>query len=254
MNVTDLLSAMELSKSTAVNQRVPKKLFIENGAKTTADKRQINEGIDEIYWLATIKPSTVGVPEYRDEMREYLEIAILNVTVRSGANARRIAEFVHRAIPYPVWLLLAQDKGIKISLAHKRWAQNEKSKVVLEGEIVEIDLESHSKATLELEKRFLDGLSLTNQRRSNIMILYQSWMDALLAWQAALLTGQFAQARTTEQAIIRRESLIKYKHLISQIETLRSRAIREHQISRLIEINMEIKRLEIKLDEVKANI
>ncbi|MBD2862489.1 DUF4391 domain-containing protein [Paenibacillus oceani] len=254
MNVSNLLSAIGLPNSTSVNQRVPKKIFIENGAKTTADKRQINEGIEEIYWLATIKPSTVGVPEYRDEMREYLEIAILNVTLRSGANARRIAELVHRAIPYPVWLLLVQERDIKISLAHKRWAQNEKSKVVLEGEIVEIDLGSHSKATMEIEKRFLDGLSLSNQRRSNLMVLYQNWIDSLVAWQAALLTGEFTQATTTERAIIRRESLVQYIQLTHHIETLRSQAIREQQVSRLVEINMEIKRLEIKLDVVKANI
>jgi hypothetical protein len=58
-----------------VNQRVPKKLLLENGAPTAADKRLINEGIEELLWLAALKPTTIGVPEYRDEVREYLEIA-----------------------------------------------------------------------------------------------------------------------------------------------------------------------------------
>ena len=40
------------------------------------DKRHISEGIDELIWLAALKPTTVGVPEYRDETREYLEIVI----------------------------------------------------------------------------------------------------------------------------------------------------------------------------------
>ena len=45
-----------------VDQRVPKKLLLEHGAPTAADKRQINDGIEELLWVAALKPTTIGVP------------------------------------------------------------------------------------------------------------------------------------------------------------------------------------------------
>ena len=74
-----------------MDQRVPKKLLVENGAPTAADKRQINDGIEELVWLAALKPATIGVPVYRDETREYLEIAVLALTLRAGAKAARLS-------------------------------------------------------------------------------------------------------------------------------------------------------------------
>ena len=64
MNGDALLAALDLPASSRVDQRVPKKLLLENGAPTAADKRLINDGIEELLWLAALKPTTIGVPEY----------------------------------------------------------------------------------------------------------------------------------------------------------------------------------------------
>ena len=48
MRMADLVAAFDLPPETTVDQRVPKKLLVENGAPTAADKRQINEGIEEL--------------------------------------------------------------------------------------------------------------------------------------------------------------------------------------------------------------
>ena len=66
---------------------MPKKLLLENGAPTAADKRQINDGIEELLWVAALKPTTIGVPEYRDDVREYLEIAVLSLVLRPMPRA-----------------------------------------------------------------------------------------------------------------------------------------------------------------------
>jgi hypothetical protein len=60
---SDLLAALELPDGCRVDQRVPKKLLLENGAPTAADKRLISDGIEELLWLAALKPTTIGVPE-----------------------------------------------------------------------------------------------------------------------------------------------------------------------------------------------
>ena len=43
MTLESLISALALPTSCRVDQRVPKKLLVENGAPTPADKRLIND-------------------------------------------------------------------------------------------------------------------------------------------------------------------------------------------------------------------
>ena len=87
MNGDTLIEALDLPASSRVDQRIPKKLLLENGAPTAADKRLINDGIEELVWLAALKPTTIGVPEYRDDVREYLEIAVLRLVGRRFFDA-----------------------------------------------------------------------------------------------------------------------------------------------------------------------
>ena len=53
----DLIAAFDLPAAALVNQRVPKKLLVENGAPTTADRKLIQDGIEEITWVAALKPA-----------------------------------------------------------------------------------------------------------------------------------------------------------------------------------------------------
>ena len=108
MNATEIIAALDLPAGARVARRVPKSLLVENGAPTAADKRHINEGVEELFWLAALKPTTIGVPEYRDDVREYLEIAVVRLSLRASAKVGRLVELVHRAVPYPVLLLAGQ--------------------------------------------------------------------------------------------------------------------------------------------------
>lgn len=92
-----VIQALGLPDSCRVEQRVPKKLLLENGVPTASDKRLITDAIEEIQWFAALKPNTIGVPDYRDAQREYLEIAVLVVTLRGTvkpASCSRLAELV----------------------------------------------------------------------------------------------------------------------------------------------------------------
>ena len=125
MSATTLIDALALPPDARVDQRVPKKLLLGQGAPTAADKRQITHGIEEMFGIAALKPTNIGVPEYRDAVREYLEIAVLTVALRPAAKPTRLIELIHRAIPYPVVLVAEHGDTVGLSLAHKRWSQGE---------------------------------------------------------------------------------------------------------------------------------
>ena len=109
MTSFDPFTALALPADALVDRRVPKTLLIENGAPTTADKRRIREGIEELRWLAALKTTTIGVAEYRDAAREYIEIDVLKLVLRPKARTGRLIELVHRAVPYPLVLITWQD-------------------------------------------------------------------------------------------------------------------------------------------------
>lgn len=187
MTVSEVITALCLPADTLVNQRVPKKLLLENGAPTGADKRQINEGIEELTWVAALKPGTIGVPEFRDGVREYLEIAVLSLTLRPEAKAVRLVELIHRAIPYPVFLVAEQAGTVSLSLAHKRLAQNEAGRVVLDDAVLEWALDADAR-----DGNWLAGLSVAAQPRASLLSLYQGWVACLEAFQAARISGRLS--------------------------------------------------------------
>jgi hypothetical protein len=249
MNAMNVITALALPPESRVDQRIPKKLLVERGAPTAADKRQINEGIEELLWLAALKPTTIGVPDYRDALREYLEIAVLSLTLRPAAKPGRLVELIHRAIPYPVLLVMAQSGALSLSLAHKRLAQNEAEKVVLDEAITACVIGDHPAV-----HPFLASLSLAAQPRAHLWALYQGWKDCVEAFLAAELTGEFTRPSSAESASARREALVEHDRLTRQIVALRAKATRESQVNRRVELNLEIKRLEAALAQAHANL
>ena len=192
MNVATVIAALDLPPGARVDRRVPKTLLLEHGAPTAADKRRINEGIEEVQWVATLKPTTIGVPALRDEVREYLEIAVLSVALRAEAKAERLAELIHRAVPYPVFLVSAEGTRLTLSLAHKRRSQGEAGATVLDSAPVAVTLTDLDPGGLQ--SSFHEALSLARQPRADLYLLYQGWIDTLLAQLVARVTGLFAVA------------------------------------------------------------
>jgi hypothetical protein len=208
MSFSRIIDALMLPPEARVDQRVPKKLLLEQGAPTAADKRLIQDGIEEIIWVAALKPTNIGVPVFKDDVREYLEIAVLTVSFRVAAKPTRLIELIHRAIPYPVLLIIEQTNAISLSLAHKRLSLGEADEVVIE------DIRRTSPFQPDTpsvhEAAFMANLALSS-------------LPAL------------------------RDSLDDHTRLQRDIVILRGQAEKEKQLNRRVELNLEIKRLEAEL-------
>jgi len=260
LNVNDLLAALALPSAALVQQRVPKKMLAENGAATLADRKLVQDGIDEFIWHAALKPTNAGIVAYEDELRSYLEVAVLSVRLRTEAAAdsqlrpqavkvsnsvKRLAEWVHRAVPYPTVLLIEEGVQLFASMAHIRWAQREAEKTVLDGDsiIVHVNSDLPEGVADGSITAFLESLALSKQPRSHMLTLYQGWFDTLSAWQAAPLIGEFKRSDTPTQAAERRAALHECKDLDDRIAAARSVAAKEKQLARQVAANLEIKAL-----------
>ncbi|EAU56102.1 DUF4391 domain-containing protein [Mariprofundus ferrooxydans] len=243
MNALQLSEALALPMSSHVDQKVPKTVLSEQAATTATDRRAIKEGIEGLWWLASLKPNTIGVPAFADEQREYLEIAVLQLqlrnTLKSGTKATRLIELLHRAIPYPVLLIIEQEDALSLSLAYKRWAQNEKDKMVLE------DSYPHITPVLDdAPDAFFHDLALNNQPQNHLFALYQGWLACLLALETWHEAGQYRSPQSIDRLPEQRQQLHKARELANEIARLRKQAARERQMARQVELNLQIKQLE----------
>lgn len=247
-----VVEALGLPPEARVDARVPKKLLVEQGAPTAADKRAIQDGIDELQWLAACKPTTIGVPTFADDVREYLEIAVVACAFRAGAKASRLIELVHRAIPYPVILLTSDHDGLAVSAAHKRRSQNEAGRVVIDGVVAATGL--HPEKADPQEQSFLESLALARQPRRDLAALYEGWLARIEALKAARLNGTYTATDDPEAIERRRQALDAATHLTRQITGLRAQAKREKQLNRRVDLNVQIQRLEADLASHKKNL
>lgn len=251
MSFAPIIHALALPPETLVEQRVPKKLLVENGAPTAGDKRQINDGIEEILWHAALKPANLGVPAFRDAVREYLEIAVLTVNFRPAAKPARLVELIHRAIPYPVLLVAQMGETATVSVAHKRWSQGESGKVVIEELRATAPFQPDG-ATAEAAQ-FLTHISVAGLPQSDLFALYQGWLNSILALEAAQITGAFSPAKS-ENADALRNQLDARSQLLRDLDALHAQAEKETQLNRRVELNLAIKRLDARIAELAQNL
>lgn len=256
-----LISALRLPAEASVGQRVPKKMLAENltsrGTATSADRKLLQEQVEEVTWVAALKPTNAGIPVYQDDVRSYLELAVLSARLRQGGqldanpakvspSVARLAELVHRAIPYPVLLVLDDGARLYLSLVHIRWAQKEADKTVLDGDLIQGVFVrsgvSSSAMDADTVNAFIDAVDMSKQPRTDLLTLYQGWMDTLSAWQAAAVTGRF-ECVSPQQATARRAALRRCHELDAQISSLRAAASKEKQMARQVAANLEIKAL-----------
>jgi hypothetical protein len=254
MTPEHVIEALALPREALVGQRVPKTLLVENGAPTAADKRLIENGVDELRWVAALKPTTIGVASFRDATREVVELAVLTLAVRGVTDTKlaRLVELIHRTIPYHLLLIAGDLVALpKLSLADKRWAQNEGGKVVLDGEVVDSDLGTHS---AHVQADLLGALALARLPRTTLYALYRGWIDAVLAAEAARITGAFVTVDSPERAAERREALRICSSLEATMASLRSAAAKERQMARQVEINLELKRVNTRYQEARQRL
>ena len=248
-SITTVVDAFGLPPSARVDMRVPKKMLAEQGAPTAADKRIILDGIDELQWLAACKPATIGVPSFKDDIREYLEIAAVGCAFRPEAKTTRLIELIHRAIPYPVLLITTDAEGAALSLAHKRPAEREAGRIVIDRVVSTGPIGGTA-----VDQAFLASLALVRQPRHNLNTLYDGWLARVEALQAAKVSGVYLATDDKDAVQRRREALENHTRLQREIALMRAKAGREKQMKGRVDLNLQIQRLQAALADLNTDL
>lgn len=233
---------LKLPLSCYVGNTIFKKLFYENADFSKADRDLFTDVVEKITWVYCLKPDTINIQFYKDEMRDYPEIEVIEAMLTGDKKTERIAEIIMRTIPYPMLLVLKLEDNIRLFTAHQRTSQNDSSKNTLE-ELISTDW-------LTEGSPIFNKLDVTQMRLANYYTLYSDIVDVVSIFNAEKLTGMQKEL-TGEQA---RALTAQIENLESQIENLRAQMKKETQFNKKVELNMEIKKLETqKMDYLKGS-
>ncbi len=105
-----------------MDKRVYKKMFYKNTGFTVTDKKWFTRDIDTITWYYTLKPDIIMVRGVEEEHYAYEEIVIMDVEVSSFNHTKRLADIMHRSIPYPLLIVFRGEEKICLSVADKRYS------------------------------------------------------------------------------------------------------------------------------------
>lgn len=240
-----LYSAMSLPNSCQLGKRIFKKLFIEHGSLTAADKQAFTDDIDTIVWEYTLKPSTLPVKGYEDDEREYHEVAVLQVNLKTDKRARRICEVVHRTIPYPIFLVLISRPRLAISVAQKRFSRAEHGAIVAED--IRLTPWIDGDEPDPIHRQFIESLALPTLPQTDFLALYTGLVDRVAALEAARLIGEYRLGTSPNQAKERLARLTDCRGIEKEIAELRAALKQEAHFNRQVELNSRIKSLEAEL-------
>jgi len=241
---------MAVPESCLLGKRIFKKLFHENVKMVAADKKAFRDDIDTIKWQYTLKPSTMQIQAYEDAQREYQEVAILQVNMKTFKRTNRIAEVIHRAIPYPLIVIFSYENSCAFSVAHKRFSQAEKDAVVAD--------EFHASDWIDLsnlstvQNDFLNSISLLDLPLTHVYAFYSAFVDRIIALECARLTGKYTIEIASKDKSRRADRLSDCVELELQINELKTAIKKETQFNRKVDLNTKIKKLEIKLEKKTA--
>lgn len=242
---------MDLPEKCLLNKPLFKKLFQEHADLDITDKKALKDDIDKIRWVYTLKPSTLNIEPYRDELREYDEIAIIQIDVTSAARAQRIAAFVNKAIPYPVVILFSFADTIAISVADKRINQADKSKWVIED--AWITAWFNPDAPNEAQQKFMQDLTIKNLSFVNFYAFYTDIKNRIIALNTADRSGSYSLT-SGDGAINRAEALRELDKLEQEKTELQNKLSKEKQMGRQVEMTTKIKKYADQINGLKESL
>jgi hypothetical protein len=240
-----IYDSMDIPEACQLGKRVFKKLFHEHAKLGTTDKKAFREDIDTITWQYALKPSTIQIQAYEDDQREYLEVAVLQVDLKTQKRTSRITEIMHRAIPYPLLIVFAFDKMCALSTAHKRFSQAEREAIVAEDFFITdwINLS----APTPVQSEFLASLAVASLPHTHFFAFYSAIVDRLVALDCARLTGKYRLEFLADKREPRPKRLAACHALEGRIAEYRIAIKKEMQFNRQVELNMKMKELEKQL-------
>lgn len=247
----DLLNLLNVPERCRIGQRITKKVFLENARATSAEKKLVRDSVKEMTILASFSAATVNIAAYEDEHEVYEEVLMLEVLVETEVVAKRAASILQKSIPYHMVVWLRCGERLLLNLALKQVNQVEPEKRVV-GEMLFTDWMECGTAASSPDGLF-ESLRVEKLPHENLKIFYDGMVCGLIGKQVEAVTGRPKRVCLTGKVMVV-HMLEQLREVNEQLVTLYGAVKNETQFNRKVEMNMQIKSLETKRDELQQGL
>ena len=241
----DFFESLNFPINTVVNRKLDKKEFLENFSLNINDRKLLSQNIDRITLENILNQDTINITPFLDEERDYSEIAIIKVKISNKEKLKSINNIIQQ-IPYSLIVFYAFQNEISLCLSPKRINKADSSKLVVE-EVHFSKWIDFSNLT-NIDKSFLQSLSINNHPFTNLLAFYESFMDKLISYNASIYSGTLTVSKDTKQIL---EDIQKTE---AQIIDIKNKIKKETNFNDKVNMNLELKKLNDKLKSLKEDL
>ena len=212
-----------LPQSTEFNKRIPKQKFYEHITVSSALKKSFVDQIRMIYWRNKVAATTVNLAPGTIVD----EVEVFEIKLNSASLDEAVLRQIDREISYHIIFLLEYEGKLQAWTAYKE-------KTPTANAVFEVGKYYHTEWMTEAELPIrIDGLNL----------------DAVYENFVRQIAGDALKADSGESLKASVERDEKKKQLEKQIAVLENKMRREKQLNRQMEMNEELKKLRIELQQ-----
>jgi len=240
-----ILDKLHIPHTCKINRKLFKKQFIENFSLSGIEKKIISEDVENITLEYLLNKDNINISPFDDEENDYSEIAFILVELLATRRLKKLSSII-QYIPYPLIVVFADENNICINISPKRINKNDSSKLVVEESYFTewIDLDNST----EIEQEFLLSLEIKNHPFTNFFEFYNSYLNKLISFNASQYSGSLEQGEDT------RELLRDIQEVESNINDIISKIKKETDIRDKVNLNIELKKLNKKLENLKTRL
>ena len=210
--------------SIEFNKRIPKQKFYENLEISPALRRVFVEQIRLVYWCNKLAASTLNIASGE----AVAEIEVFEVRLNEPKLDQAVPRQIDKEIPYHILFVLICHGKAQAWIGYKEAAASGSN-------AFQVNRYYHTDWVPEDQLEFhLDGLN----------------MDAVYENLVRQVAGDALQAESGESLKESMQRDEKRKQLEKQIAALERKIRKERQLNRQMEMNAELKKLRIKLEEL----
>jgi hypothetical protein len=237
----------QIPERSLVQQRLTKAFFLRLVGLTSAEKKLLNTDIEQMEIIAQLIPEKSNIPAVVNDTDSFEQVLLIVCTVANNqldTLAEKCIHFIQKYISHQVVLIVEDSSHFKLNASEKRINQVDKSKLTIAryfttGKLSKLYKNEHGES-------FFEALNFSNLDKKNLELLYKSYIQAIVQFNAASITGAYQKrsiARTTKDM----EHLEQIEQLERDIISFTSQIKSASQLNEKVHLNIKIqhKRKEI---------
>lgn len=209
--------------NAAFGKALPKGKIYEHASPSASVRELFIREVDKITWSYKLSPDTINLPA-KDGVQE---VQVFNLALKAKSLSQAVLTTIDKTIPSPIFFVQSFEEQMRYVATYKRPNEADKSKWVVSS-YFESDW-----MTPDTESRPLP-LAL------DMGSLYHQLLKQLIPLQAR-------EGESMEALVERCERL---KKLEREVERTQSRLNGEKQFNRKVEINAELRKFKLELEEM----